>query len=622
MAVVVHVYGVPPVLHGERVRLPAEVDEQLSLAHCLREDLVTLEHQRQDAVTAVWSSYPQIAAIETQLTAAETELTDRSAAAAAERSAARKKGPTESSEAVRQLKARIKDLRSQRRTAIADAHPTATPRLTAIADAHRAAIKALYADYSQGRGLYWATYNDVVAHHQVATKRVAAERKAGRPANIRHHRYDGSGSITVQLQRQTGAPPRLPATIADEQNGPWRNVLYLTPWVDPDTWATLARAEQRRRRLGVVRLALGNKRHLSIPVLVHRMLPADADITSARLVVRRVAGHRKIELHVTARIKDPVTRSGGPAVALHLGWRREDGGAVRVATWRSTAPVHVPDDLNDLVHADTDHTGTISLPARWWHRVSTQPEMAARRATSLNDIRDQLVAALTDNPLTITADDEDAQPVPTAAAVATWRSPARFAHLARTWATDCPAGHQATAAALENWRRSDRRLWEQQAHGTANTLAARADAYRRTMSWLLTGASRLVLDNTAIADLARRADPATEPTLPTAVTDRVAHQRIGASPGQLRSIATTTANSYGVAVAVMPHTGITRTHYRCGHLNPADDRYSAARIVTCDGCGQHYDQESSATLMLLAASGDVAAPGSATARNPDTSAHA
>jgi hypothetical protein len=76
--------------------------------------------------------------------------------------------------------------------------------------------------------LYWGTYNFVFANHNTAVQRIRSRRLDGGPANLRHHRFDGTGTIAVQLQRTATTPPRTPALVADPA-GRYRNVLVL-PW--------------------------------------------------------------------------------------------------------------------------------------------------------------------------------------------------------------------------------------------------------------------------------------------------------------------------------------------------------------------------------------------------------
>jgi hypothetical protein len=578
------------------------VGVQLRLAHNLREDLVSLELTREQRKQDIWSSVPEIRTVESTLTETEAQIEETARAVAAERSAARTRGRTASSPLLATLRQTKRELSARRRELINAAKPTMDPQLATVGQDHETAIKALYATYCQEGELYWASYNDVLAHHKTAVKRVAAQRASGRPAQLRHHRFDGSGAIAVQLQRGQGQPQRTPELLSCDAN-PWRNVLHLTPWLPSAEWAALSPAEQRRRRLGTARFSLGHGQHVALPIIVHRMMPPEADVTSARLVVRRIGGHRKVELHVTARLPKPVTPAPGATVAIHLGWRRDEED-LRVCTWRSTEPVTVPPSLFGAVEMDTDRSGWLRLPAAWLRRTRAHADIAGQRATAQDRMRAEVVAALEADPV-------DELP---ASDVARWRSPGRFAALAIRWRTEAPEAHTGTENMLEDWRRLDRRLWEPQAHGTAGAVAARDDLYRRFAHWLTSSAAALIVDDTVLSDLARRT-PDRDDTVPGVVADRASRQRTSAAPGRLREIVIKAAKKRGITEETVSHTGLSRTHYRCGHVNPADGRYATSRVVPCDGCGGKYDQDASATLLMLTASSRVPPAGRATARN-------
>lgn len=599
----VYVYGVPGRWVGD---VPAEIDEQLVLADRLRGDLVRLWRERGEAWGAVWSSDPRIAAVEEEIAAAETEAEVVAEQATRERSAARARGVTASSGRLSELRKVLREARRRRRELISVVRADRADDLARAEDNYRAGVRATYKTYCQDGALYWATYNDVLNQHRKAAARVAKTRAAGQVAQLRQRRFDGSGCIAVQLQRDQSRPPRSPARIADGQRGPWRNVLHLTPWVPPEQWAELSSAERRRRQVGQVRMNLGGGRWVTLPVLVHRMLPPDAEIIMARLVIRRIAGHRRMDLHVVVSLPDPAPPTGGPVVAVHLGWRRDpDRDWVRVATWRSTAPLAIPPDLDARhtqgapVVADTDTTGQIVLPGSWWRRLQRHDQIQAERDLALDDIRATLVTWLHEHgPVQIGEHSIDA------AEVTRWRAPGRFATLALAWRDTPPPAGTGLAAALEHWRRHDRRRWEGHAHGRARALAHRDDTYRRIAAWLARTASTILVDDTNLAALARHRDPALPPT----AQHRAARQRTLAAPGQLRTI----LHSSPVPVTTVDHTGISRTHYRCGHLNPADDRYATSRVVPCDGCHSAYDQDASATLIMLAAHGHAPPPGHTT----------
>jgi hypothetical protein len=75
--------------------------------------------------------------------------------------------------------------------------------------------KQLYRRYCQDDDLYWGTYNDVVRNHRTAVQRIRRRRLDGKLATLRHHRFDGTGTITVQLQRSAAMPPRSPQLLSD-----------------------------------------------------------------------------------------------------------------------------------------------------------------------------------------------------------------------------------------------------------------------------------------------------------------------------------------------------------------------------------------------------------------------
>jgi hypothetical protein len=589
MPIIVHTMGV-----HYRWPIPDVLRSQLRLAHDLREDLVTLQLDHEAAVKAIWSSYPKVAAAEETLTAAEAEATAAAEAVSAERARLRTKritGPL--AERLTAARTEVRSSRQARRDAIAAVRDEATDRITDTAVELRAAQKRLYATYCQEGDLFWATWNDVVDHHKAAVKRVKAQRAAGRPATMRHHRFDGTGSIAVQLQRQEGMPQRTPEVIADP-NGKYRNVL-LVPWTDPAVWDTMPRAKQRRAGRVTVRMRCGSTggapAWIEMPVQQHRMLDADADITGARLTVTRTAGQLTARLTVIAKIGEPADVDDGPTVAVHLGWL-DTGTGTRVATWRATTPLDVPFELRTVITVDPGGlTGTVVMPNRVADRIARSDELRSQRDLALDAVRIKLGGWLDSHgpvehptrPDTMIA----------AADVARWRSPARFAALARVWRDSPPPDGDDIADVLEAWRRPDRALWERQEHGRGKALRHRDDLYKQAAAVFSDQAARIVVDDTSVAAIA-----ALPSDLPTEVATRIAHRRTVSAPGTLRAAIVSAATRDGVPVTIVPAAGLTRTHARCGHENPADDRY-LTRPVLCDSCGANYDPDASATVLMI-----------------------
>lgn len=588
--VIVQTMGVP-----SRWKMPDQLLDQLRLARGLSNELVERRHAYEQAVRDIWSSYPAVRTAETALAAAETEAEAAKEAVAAERARLRTKrvtGPI--ADRAKSAYAAVKKARAARRDAIAEVRDAAEDRLREAADRLKAEHKALYQRYCTNGDLYWATFNAVVDHHKTAVKTVQRLQSQGLPAQLRFHRFDGTGTIAVQLQRQDGVPPRTPATVADP-DGRWRNVLQL-PWLDPDgVWDQMTRAEQRRAGRIEARIrcgsAAGEPAWITVPLQAHRWLPAGADITGAQLTVTRTAGHLRARLAVTAKVPAAVPVTGGPTVALHLGWLREDAGT-RVATWRSTAPLDIPGELAGVMAAGPDaRTGTIVVPALIAARLDRHAETKSVRDLSLAAVRDKLVSWLTEHGPATYRDSEI-----TAGEVSRWKSPARFAALATAWRADPPDRGEEIAGVLEMWRAADRRLWESSEHGRRRALGRRDDLYRQVAAVLAAQAATVVVDDTGIADLARGAVSRSD--LPNQTQQAIDRRRDHAAPGFLRQAVVSAAARDGVEVVTVPAAGLSRVHANCGHENPADDRY-LTRPVRCDGCGADYDPDASATVLML-----------------------
>ena len=574
--------------------IPDVVQQQLRLAHTLREELVALELDYQAAVKMIWSSYPAVAAAEEGVAAAEAAARAALEVVVAERARLRTKRVRGAlADGLSAAHAALRAARQARRDAIAAVPWQATGRIREATTELRDAQKRLYTRFCQQGDLCWATHNQVVAQHVAAVKRIRNARTLGRSANLRHRSFDATGTIAVTLMRNAGQPARNPRLLADP-DGKYRNVLVL-PWIDPSSWEAMSRAEQRRRGRVTVRMRCGSvagePAWIDVPVQQHRMLEADADIIRARLTVTRTAGHRTARLTITAKMPDPPPVDDGPTVAIHLGWLDTDNGT-QIATWRSTAPLDIPVDLRTVIttHPETT-TGTITMPQRITDRIARTDQLRSQRDLARDAMRAKLVAWLSEHGTVPHPNQPDT--MIGAADVANWRAPARFAALAVAWrAAPPPDGHD-IANILESWRRPDRALWERQACGHGKALRHRNDLYRQVAAVVCSQAGRIVIDDTSLAVIA-----ALPTQLPADTATRIAHRRTIAAPGTLRTAITTTATREGIPVSVVPAAGLSRTHARCGYENRSDERY-LTRPVTCDGCGATYDPDASATLLML-----------------------
>lgn len=717
--------GPPRCLGRDRGRyeLPPEVREQLEKVWAFRQDLVDVEDTFEDAMKALWSSVPAIAACEAVTVAAAAEAAELREQARREHSAGRTSvtsGPL--AERLRDAQRRAREARQARRDLIAAAAPGKAAEIAALEQARKDAITACRKRHAAAGLTPWS-YLMALSDHGVAVQLVGKRRARNLPARLRHSRHDGTGTIAVQLQRELGVsaaeraqvaglkaagltpwqvsealaagvpaaevtagqvaalrdaalrpgevvralaaglaadaaaaaiaageagggtvkareearaaalaaaleaaaawtpervpgrtwsaqtisrmlpegpektpdPPRSPELLASG-GGKWRNVLQLGPWMPPEEFAALPRGQRRDiARTGEAVLAVGGGRTVTLPVDVHRMIPADAEIVEASLTVTRIAGQWDAAVNVTVRAADPPARDAGPAVAVHGGWRKRADGSVRVAAWAAAGPLRVPDALLDAglvaVHGD-GRRGEIMVPAAWVDRAGYPAGVRSVRDTLLDPVREKLAAWLDGHPL----DDG-----PAAGDVRRWQSPGRFAGLALRWRDAPPEGGEEIAALLEQWRVRDRHLWEIEAHDRDQLTRRRDDAWRKVAAWLAGAAGLLVVDDADLAVLRRRpGDADDDPVLPGAAAEKARARAALSAPGRLRQMAVAAAVRRGVRVDVAGSAFLTRTCPECGQVGDADRRYAVSAVVACPHCGHRYDQDVSAAGLMLA----------------------
>jgi hypothetical protein len=594
-----------------RYGCPANADldpaalEQLQLAHQLGNDLVALWHCHEQAVAEAWASQPAVADAQQAVAEAEQALANAEQAMAADRKERRSRIATPAVAAcVRQARAALRAARAEAKRQKERAREALAPTFRQLTAQWWAARKATYPDYVQTRGLFWATYNDVERRHLAAVAAVKAARAAGQPAEL-HLRSDwdpsgSSGSIVVQLQRGAADPPRTPATLASGTSQ-WRNVVEL-PWIDPAEWAALPRG-RGRRRLQPLKIRIGmdtdrQPRWCEVPVLWHRPIPADADITGVRVSRRHLARRRRLSVEVTCRLPAPAPTTRTAAAGLDVGWRSMEDGSIRVAVWRSRVATltAVPPYLQDAVTTYLTG-GEVRIPASWidqWRQVQS---LASIRAKNLELLRADLLALLQTDPQAaerlgvspaeladldagdVRQDDPDR-----------WRSPDNFAQLA----IDHRDANDDVARRLEVWRSQDRHLWTWQANLRDQLLARRRELYRHVAAALTAAYGTVMLERPFVAAVTRR--PAGEQT-DSQQAQHARWQARLAAPASLLTTIKQAAAARGVTVQELDATQTTRTHHGCGGTaDPAQARQQV--LIACPTCGSEFDQDVNAAWWL------------------------
>lgn len=581
----VYRYGVPALW-----KPPEELVEQIRLAHDLQNMLVEIERGYEQAKIGVWASAPLVAKADEAVAAAEAQVLEAgSAVKDARKNEALKATVKELTDVSKAARAGLKEARAQRKTVREACYGQVRAGMREASEARQKLIKATYADFAQDRGLYWATWNDVVAHHETACKTVARFRAAGKPAEHRFRTWDGTGTISVQLQRAAGDPQRSPELMASG-NGKWRNVLRVNPWYDPKDDYQPTRVEKH----GMLGFSIGGSRMAQVPVQVHRMMPAEADVTMARLSRFLIGGEFRWKVTITVLLPDIELATEGPALAVHMGWRRMEDGSVRVATINSDHPLPPATNkvLANVVRRIDERNFEVRAPAQWGSEMADLAKLSGVRDTAHEAAKDVVRAWLRDHPLPTPEGEDEAKPALTAAEVARWRSPRRLARLTRQWRANPPEGAEDIVDMLVGWEKQDVHLWRWHGHQTAQLAARRLDTWRVAAAYFSDNAGSMVIDGADIAALTERQDP--DAPAGEGLPGRRSHT--AAAPGELRTSLLAAAARRGVPAELAKADWLTHEHLVCGtRITQTDD---PAPVRWCPTCGTHFDVEMNAVAAL------------------------
>ena len=581
------------------ISIPPEVDEQLRLAHELREHLVELAHEREREVAAVWAEHAQVTAAQQAAEKAQATLDALLESGTEERMRSRKR--TTSVELRREI-AEARSSRGEARATARDAkkraYARAAPALHEARAAERKARKAAYGEFVQRRGLYWGTFNDVVRQHDLADRRIGKARKQGRPARFSHHRYDGTGRIAVQLQRERDKPERT-AELLSTSDSPWWGVLRL-PTVaatDPQDWAGLSRAEQRRRGRAEIAVRVASQEDRSavlweIPVQIHRPIPPEAEILAAEIVITRVADERRVSANLTIRARAAIPRTG-PAVAVDIGWRSMPDGSLRVAYWRGAKSplqqLRVPEHLAGVLLVDASgREGEVRLPASWRQLDDRIAQLRSGRDKDLNRIKATTRAYLKSHPHL--AEALEVSP----GEVARWRSPARMVNLGRRLADIEDAGE--LREQIDAWERQDRHLWRWEANEREQLTLRRRDAYRAIAALLANSWPHALLETRFVSHVIHR--PAGERADGYQAEHARAQAKL-AAPAEFAETIRNAAMRRGGSVAEVDSRLSTRRHHVCNQVLPSETDTATSLVVECPHCGVTFDQDQNAVMNML-----------------------
>lgn len=545
----VYQYGLLPPTEGASV-----VHAQMRLAHRYYNDLVAIERGRLNACRALMSTDYSVAEAEAARDDALKRLDEARAASKAARIARRTRDDSpEMRDAVASAKADL----ARASLLVSAAKMTAKDTLRS----HRHALDLVKSCRAYS-GVYWGTYTLVEAAVEAASKSTRAD---GGPW---HKRWDGSGQVGMYIQG--GAD--LCDIVGTGNQIQWPEYVEGT------------RVAQRTSvRLRIQSDERGGPVWATWPMVYHRPLPEGARFKRAVVTLRRRGRREEWTLEVTVDMSACAprrARAEGSCV-LHVGWRADSEG-VRVGTWLGSDGA----------------TGTIVCPMR----VLTGLE----KSESLRSIRDRAQDAMKATLLS----QRDGWPEWLRTETETmhsWKSPARFASLARRWRARGVDEAKDSYEVLEAWRYQDEHLWRWEHDQRLNSERHRREVYRVAVARLADRYARLVLSDSNWAEMAELPEAGEGPH---ALPDEARAQRVAAAPSRLVEAA---KSAFRDTVFVSAQ-DLTRTCTDCGNVEDGD-----GFVRACSRCGARRDIDTTAAQLMAERERSGAWSYSRTARKDDES---
>lgn len=476
--------------------------------------------------------------------------------------------------AIKAAKAELKELSSQAKEIRAAAKERIKAASTAIKD-NDDRRKELVKEARNASGLWWGNYNAVCNSYDTARSKAMKE-----GAELKFHRFDGSGRFTCQIQ----------GGITTEELLAGKHSIAQVRLVDQSTWAESAGKRppttmlqdvgSRRdcREYGILSVTIytykdedgKHRRTLDFPIILHRPLPEGA--TLKQLVVNRQKVGTDYRWAVTFTFTgeaEPVDNASPLSCGINLGWKQVQGG-LRIATVQdgqgNSRHIVLPNDVVDrLEYADSDLKSRID--------TATNDNFAwILDKWKGDDLPDPLVE------------------IRTSLRRAKKPHPAKFAKAVIVWREQCPNYLPDAYQEAEKRRKQVKRLSLEHAHLRDKVLRRRQDFYRVEARKLAEKYSRIVLDK---MDLRKMAMLEKSDGTPNELNEKARRLRTIAAVSEFREWLVKQAQKTG---ATIEQVSVESTH-TCSSCGAAMEP-SKGLIWKCRSCKALVDQDENAATNL------------------------
>lgn len=305
---------------------------------------------------------------------------------------------------------------------------------------------------------------------------------------------------------------------------------------------------------------------VTIPVVLHRPFPDDAEIRSVHLVRNKMETKDKYELQfVLSREGGWSPPVGSRTVALDLGYRRVPGG-LRVAYF----------------FGSDGEEGSLVLPERWLEGWDQLAEISSMRDLNFGAARGVLCRALA-----------AASAVPewlteAAAHLEKWKSPRRLRELIEVWRERRWDGDGDLYDTANAWRVQDKHLGEWGEGLRRDLIEQRRHTYYNFAAQLRKNYGTVRMEKLDLRTLAKRPEPEE-----SARDGALVEHRVKAA----LSILTVILDHSGMEIIKVNPAYSTRCCHRCGAIN--EFAQPQRLLQTCGECGARWDQDQNAAMNLL-----------------------
>lgn len=418
-----------------------------------------------------------------------------------------------------------------------------------------------------GRGLYWATANEVMRRARQAFEKSINRLQAVRFQSWAEREQD---TLVVQINDRQGG-----LSLEELFDGKY-GALHVAPL--PPTNRRRPRSETYTRfRIRIAPSPEGKGRRGGIDatgsVCWHRDLPADARITYARLVRRRTASHWRTYLQLVVNVTEPIctiepaAERGVAGIDLNWHFDNEDQG-------RRIAAVSQNGRSGELIFLDPKHGRDLESVDQLNERRSCARDEVVERLRAVN--WSEVPKPLAELPAYLKRH-------PRAQDIAQ----SRLARYVWIWKRECLDWMPEVLQEAEEWRKRDKRMWEAASHRRRKANHRRDKQYQGVARKLVAENELLLIDR---PDLKRTAIVKNEHSgrhNDLGATARSGRHEVALS--KLEHWITTKAAETGARI-VRVQGRTTWTCSACGaQVKKAED--AAIRSWACPVCGVVHDRD-------------------------------